>query len=243
MDIPPPIVIFRSDVLRGAGWADSPHTRGTIDMNLYYRVAACSDVVLIDKPLVQYRQHDGSDTELLNRTAGGTFWYGTMAERIDACGYLLRCERAAEPQYRRWLAERLLAAHRNQSTAIHPSVPLMYHTWENRRAILLEQLAATLPAGEAFVLVDDAQLGLSEQFEGRRVIPFLERDGHYWGAPADGAEAIGNLKTLRQAGIRWVVLAWSSFWWLDQYGDFDQHLRANCSCVTNWPHGVLFQLA
>src|SRR5689334_22596296 len=165
IDIPPPIPVFRSESLRRAGLADSPHTRGTIDMNLYYRMAAQSDVMFINKPLVQYRMHDGSDTELLNRTAGGTFWYGTMAERIDAMAYLLRSDRAADPAYRRWLAERLLAAHVHQSTAIHPSVPLMYHSWDNRRAIFLEQLSATIPAGDSFVLIDDGQLGLGERFD------------------------------------------------------------------------------
>jgi glycosyltransferase involved in cell wall biosynthesis len=242
IEIPPPIALFRSDVLRQAGPADSPHARGTIDMNLYYRVAARADVVFIPKALVQYRIHDGSDTELLNRTAGGTFWYGTMAERIDAIGYLFRSPRAADPRYRQWLAERLLTAHAHQSTAIHPSVPLMYHTWDNRRAILLEQLDLVLPARERFVLIDDGQLGLGNDFEGRPVLPFLQRDGLYWGPPASSEEAIQNLEALRSAVVHKLVIAWPSFWWLDQYGRFDAHLREMCRCVFACPHGKVFDL-
>jgi glycosyltransferase involved in cell wall biosynthesis len=240
--IPPPIVMFRSEVLRRAGFADSPHCRGTMDMNLYYRVAALSDVLFIPRPLVQYRLHGGSDTELLNRTAGGTFWYGTMAERIDAIAYLLRSDHANELGYRRWLAERLLAAHAHQSTAIHPSVPQMYHLWENRRAILVDQLDLAVPRDQAFVLVDDGQLGLHDQFNGRRVIPFLEREGHYWGAPTESCQAIENIDSLRRRGLRWLVIAWPAFWWLDQYGQFDQHIRRSSRLVLDSPHAMVFEM-
>lgn len=242
IEIPPPIVLFRSDVLRQAGAADSPHTRGTMDMNLYYRVAARADVVFVPRALVQYRMHDGSDTELLNRTAGGTFWYGTMAERIDAIAHLLRSDRAADTRYRKWLTDLLLAAHAHQSTAIHPSVPLMYHTWDNRRAILLEQLARVLPAREPFVLIDDGQLGLGDDLDGRPILPFLERDGRYWGPPGSSAEAIQNLDSLRARHVRSLVMAWPSFWWLDQYGGFASHLREKCKCVLNSPHGEVLEL-
>ena len=118
----------------------------------------------------------------------------------------------------------------------------MYHTWENQRAILLEQLAAALPAGEAFILIDDDQLGLGARFEGRRIIPFLERDGHYWGPPPDDVAAIENLESLRRAGVGTLVIAWPSFWWLDQYGDFDHHIRATCAAAFHCPHGIVFDL-
>jgi glycosyltransferase involved in cell wall biosynthesis len=241
MDIPPPIVCFRSDVLKRAGAADSPHTRGTMDMNLYYRTAAISDVVLIPRPLVQYRMHEGSDTELLNRTAGGTFWYGTMAERIDAIAYLLRTPRADDPEYRRWLVGRLLEAHKHASAAIQPSVPMMYHTWDNRRAIFLEQLDRVLPPGERFILIDDGALGLDGAFNGRAAIPFLEREGQYWGPPRRDQDAISDLERLRGAGVQWLVIAWPSLWWLDQYGNFDRHLRGSSQLVLDSPHGLVFR--
>ncbi len=241
MPIPPPIVMFRADALRRAGRADSPHTRGTMDMNLYYRVAAIADVVFTRKPLVQYRVHGGSDTTLLTETAGATLWYGTMAERVDAIAYLLRSPRAADAAYRARLAERLLTAHAHQSAAIHPSVPQLYHTWDNRRAILLEQLERTLPQGEPFVLVDDGQLGVGPDFNGRRVIPFLERDGVYFGPPHVAQDAIDNLQRLAAAGVRRVVIAWPSFWWLDQYERFDRHLRSNGARLMESSQGLVFE--
>jgi hypothetical protein len=213
-----------------------------MDMNLYYRMAAIADVLFIRKVLVQYRLHEGSDTELLNRTAGGTFWYGTMAERVDAIAYLMRSDRADSPEYRKWLSERLLAAHAHQSTAIHPCVPEMYHSWDNRKAILLDEIERVLPGGEPFIVIDDGQLGLYETFNGRRVIPFLERDGRYWGAPDHAGEAIENLERLGATGVRWLVIGWPAFWWLDQYGSFDQYLRTRCRPVMQSPHGTVFQL-
>jgi len=242
IEIPPAIVVFRAEVLRRAGLVDSPHSRGTVDMNLYYRMAAIADVLFIRKPLVQYRMHEGSDTASLNFAAAGTFWYGTMAERIDAMAYLLRCSRAADPKYRAWLAERLLAAHAHQSAAIHPSVPQMYHAWDVCRTTLLEQIEVTVPAGERFILVDDGQLGLDRDFSGRSVLPFLERDGQYWGPPHDAGDAIACLERLREQSLRWLVIAWPSFWWLDQYGNFDRHLRRTYRRALDGPHGMIFDL-
>jgi glycosyltransferase involved in cell wall biosynthesis len=242
IEIPPPIVLFRADALRRAGWADSPHTRGTMDMNLYYRVAADADVLFIPKPLVRYRLHAGSDTELINRTAGGSFWYGTMAERIDAIAALMRSNRSADPAYRNWLAERLLIAHAHQSTAIQPCVAEMYHTWDNRKAILLEQLEQVIPRGERIVLVDEGQLGLDGSFGDRPVVPFLFRNGQYWGAARDSRDAIDNLEELRSGGVRWLVIAWPSLWWLDQYGGFDRHIRKSYRLAFSSPHAVVFDL-
>jgi hypothetical protein len=185
--------------------------------------------------------HGGSDTTLLTQTANATLWYGTMAERVDAIAYLLRSPRAADDAYRARLAETLLAAHAHQSTAIHPSVPQMYHTWDNRRAIFLDQLERALPAGEPFVLVDDGHLGVGADFYGRRVIPFLERDGVYFGPPGVAQDAIDNLRRLTDAGVRRIVIAWPSFWWLDQYERFARHLRTSCTRLLESPHGVVFE--
>lgn len=243
IEIPPPIVLFRSEAIRRAGAVDSPHTRGTLDMNFYFRLAALADVVFVPKVLVQYRLHGGSDTETINRTAGGTFWYGTMAERVDAIAYLLRSERAADADYRRRLVERLLAAHAHQSVAIHPSVPQMYHGWDNTRALLLDQLETTLPPGEPFVLIDDQQVGIGEALSGRGVIPFLEHDGKYWGPPNDAQQAIDNLQRLRDKGIRWLAVAWTSYWWLDQFGHLSVHLDRHATCVLRTPHVTVFKLS
>jgi len=72
-------------------------------------------------------------------------------------------------------------------------------------------------------------------------VPFLERGGEYWGPPDDAAEAVDCLRRLRGEGAAWLVVAWPAFWWLDQYGGFDRHLRTNCSRLMECPHGVVFE--
>lgn len=242
IDIYPPSVLCNSRALLSAGPVDSPHMRGTADMNLYYRLAARWDVLIVRKVLVQCRQHGGSDTALINRSSNSLFWYGAMAERIDAAVHLLRSERVVDPEYRRRLADRILALHRHQSAAIHPRVPEMYHTWENRIGILGEQIGQTIPPGVAFILVDRAKLGIVGEFQGRRVIPFLELDGMFWGSPASSQQAIAELQRLKRAGAAWLVLAWPCFWWLDHYGQWGRHLDDHASRRDTSPHAVIYEL-
>jgi len=64
------------------------------------------------------------------------------------------------------------------------------------------------------ILVDDACLSQKALHE-RAVIPFMERDGRYWGSPANGEEAVSEFRRLRQSGAEYIVFVWSSFWWLE----------------------------
>ena len=75
-------------------------------------------------------------------------------------------------------------------------------------------------------MVDDGQLLGIELARGRRVVPFLERGGEYWGRPSDGASAIRELERLRASGASCVAVAWPAFWWLEHYADFAAHLRS-----------------
>lgn len=240
IDIYPPTILFRSEALRAAGPIDSPHTRGTADMNLYYRIAAKHDIVFISRPLVQCREHQGSDTALINRKAGSIFWYGAIAERIDAVGYLLRSARAERPEYRQWLADRLLELHSHQSAAAHPLSGEMYHTFENRVGILNEQIERTIPHDQPAILVDNTEL--FGQFNGRTMLPFLENGGEYNGAPADSRQAISELDRMTKAGARWIIFSWPAFWWLDQYGEFIRQLEARHVCRLRSPHGIIYEL-
>jgi hypothetical protein len=48
----------------------------------------------------------------------------------------------------------------------------------------------------------------------------------YWGPPADDATAVAELRRMRHAGSRYVVIVWSSFWWLDYYPGLRAELTA-----------------
>src|SRR5262245_7277727 len=60
-----------------------------------------------------------------------------------------------------------------------------------------QDLAAVIPQGETLILVDDGVLG-SDLAVGRHPIPFIERDGQYWGAPQDDETAVQELERLRR---------------------------------------------
>jgi len=102
-------------------------------------------------------------------------------------------------------------------------------------------LRATIPPGEKFVLVDEEQIR-SVLCSGYRAIPFLQRDGQYWGRPADDATAIEELERLRADGARFIAFAWPAFWWLRHYSIFHQHLQRRSRLLLQNDRFVIFDL-
>ncbi len=106
-----------------------------------------------------------------------------------------------------------------------------------------EELAALEPADGLVVLVDDAQWIAPEIAGPRPTLPFLERDGKYWGAPPDDATAIAELERLRaERGARFVAFGWPAFWWLEHYAGFAAHLRARYARRLESERLVVFDL-
>jgi len=105
------------------------------------------------------------------------------------------------------------------------------------REQLIEKIALHVP----FILVDEEQL--RSELPHTRVIPFLERNGEYWGPPATDAVAIRELERLRSHGVRYLAIAWPSFWWLDHYSEFARHLRAKFRHVLKNDRLTLFDLS
>jgi SAM-dependent methyltransferase len=97
--------------------------------------------------------------------------------------------------------------------------------WSERVGAALTDLRICIPARASFVLVDDAQWESGQPLGGRRAIPFLEREGQYWGPPPDDETAIRELERLRTEGASHIVFAWPAFWWLDYYRGFRQYLE------------------
>jgi glycosyltransferase involved in cell wall biosynthesis len=99
--------------------------------------------------------------------------------------------------------------------------------WLRDVAAFATDLDEAIPSGQPFVLVDQGQL-VMDQHAGRRAIPFPERDGIYWGRPAEDGSAGAELDRMRALGHRFIVFAWPAFWWLDHYSDLRARLEA-CS--------------
>lgn len=115
-------------------------------------------------------------------------------------------------------------------------------SWFHQIHQATQEIAALIPPGDAFVLVDDDSWVTDEVVGARRRIPFLERDGQYWGRPSDDITAIRELERLRRSGANFIVFGWTSFWWLDYYSDFHRHLRSEFRCVLRNDRLVVFDL-
>jgi polysaccharide pyruvyl transferase WcaK-like protein/SAM-dependent methyltransferase len=103
------------------------------------------------------------------------------------------------------------------------------------------QVAELVPPGCSFILVDETQWA-DEVFAERRPIPFLEKDGQYWGPPADDETAIRECERLRRAGANFIIFAPPTFWWLKHYVGLDHHLRSHYACVREAAQLIAFDL-
>jgi glycosyltransferase involved in cell wall biosynthesis len=116
-------------------------------------------------------------------------------------------------------------------------------SWLHWLRLATQEIVALVPAGGAFILVDEDSWGTNDNLGGRRRIPFLERDGQYWGAPPDDETAIRELERLRRrSGASFMVFAWPAFWWLNHYSELHRHLRSKFRCVMENERLVAFDL-
>ena len=114
--------------------------------------------------------------------------------------------------------------------------------WTEQLRLATTELIGLIPAGAGFILVDDAQWGKVRELAPYRVTPFLEKNGCYWGPPANDDEAIRELERLNKDGASHIVFAWPSFWWLEHYAGLRRYLRAFFLCVLENERLVVFRL-
>jgi glycosyltransferase involved in cell wall biosynthesis/SAM-dependent methyltransferase len=108
-------------------------------------------------------------------------------------------------------------------------------------ARLKEDLATVLPAGAVLILADEDCYRYQLTAD-RPVLPFLERDGRYWGAPPDDDTAIRELERMRRSGASLLAFAWPAFWWLDYYTGFRSHLRSQFPCLLENERLIVFDV-
>jgi hypothetical protein len=235
-------VMMRSDILRQTGAFDNPHCKDTIDINLLNRLASRSGVVVIPKVLCEVRFHASQETQMRYQAETRLNTLAVLAERMDAVAYLLQSSRAAAAPYRSWLAERLLDLNLRRSYETHQLLPALNYGWQDQLDTARRDIRLLIPAGESFILVDGNEWGSEIAADGRRSIPFLERDGQYWGQPPDDATAILEVERLRKAGAKFIVFGWPAFWWLDYYGGLRDHLSSNYDRVARNSRMIVFDL-
>ena len=104
-----------------------------------------------------------------------------------------------------------------------------------------ETLGKLIAANEPFILVDEEQL--RAELPHLNSIPFLEKDGQYWGPPENDEVAIRELERLRNQGAKFIAFTWPAFWWFKHYSAFDRYLRSEFRCVRKDDCLIVFDLA
>jgi hypothetical protein len=107
--------------------------------------------------------------------------------------------------------------------------------------VAAQEITALIPRGHTIILVDEEMCG-GQVGTGHRLIPFLEREGQYWGAPPNDKTALREFERLRQAGAEFMIFAWPAFWWLEFYSEFAKYLRAKFPCPLENERLVVFDL-
>ena len=70
--------------------------------------------------------------------------------------------------------------------------------WLRQHSLTAQEIEALVPSGDQFILVDgDAWDPREVTVTGRRAVPFLEKDGIYWGPPPDDETAVRELDRVR----------------------------------------------
>jgi UDP-glucose 4-epimerase len=109
-------------------------------------------------------------------------------------------------------------------------------------ALLKRDLISLILPGDAFILADNEPSGLDRVLARRKLIPFLEKEGEYWGLPPDDETAIRELERLRQSGARFILFTASAFWWLDHYTGLRDYLQTKFQCALKTERVVAFNL-
>jgi len=213
-------LVFLGDVIEHFEKKDG---KVLLDRSLEHAIKA----VIVSTPKFETEQEDLCGNELerhrsLWSAADFTKWPRTQVRTIGGETLIAILRKGAQPAL-------TFTTNRNTSN----------ETRKNMRAARTE-LYRLIPVDESFILVDEEQLrpGLRH----RRVLPFLEKNGIYWGPPADGATAVSELIRLRASGIRRVVFLWSTLWWLEHYEALRSHLETHAKLEHRSSALVIYEL-
>jgi hypothetical protein len=118
-----------------------------------------------------------------------------------------------------------------------PSAPKKSTGSEDHQTLLSrirKVVTRTIPAGATVAVVSRGDQEIVD-LEGRTGWHFPRQDdGEYAGYhPADSANAIEQLETVRKDGADYLLIPSTALWWLDYYDDFKEHLESKYPCVVN----------
>ena len=140
------------------------------------------------------------------------------------------------------LEQRLISQGEQPSTDRWKSRNFNY-LWPSRWLQAVSEIEQFVRPGNSYLLVNNNEWGTDEPVHGRHAIPFVERDGRYWGPPVDDETAIAELDRLRRdTGVSHIVFSWTAFWWFEQYPRFNSWLRSRHRCVLENEALIAFEI-
>lgn len=113
--------------------------------------------------------------------------------------------------------------------------------WMQQVLSTADTVMSHVPGDCDFILIDQEQIRDYITVKGR-IIPFPEKNGKYWGLPADSRTAIHELERMRRMGFRFIAITWPAIWWLKYYSEFHQYLETHFNCLFKTGHFILYQL-
>ncbi|MHC4177692.1 MAG: TylF/MycF/NovP-related O-methyltransferase [Planctomycetota bacterium] len=155
--------------------------------------------------------------------------YTHLAERLTCVIIRFGKKKCVNELYKFW---RTPMGSRDSAKTIILLDDWKWRYWTERAAAVRAGLEKLIPAGHSFIFVGEHLLDF--QIVGdRRALPFLERDGCYWGPPADDATAISEFERMCGLGADFIAFAWMNFWWLDYYAEFRRYLCSKFPCMVH----------
>lgn len=197
-----------------------------------------ADLIVIDGPPLSLGGREGTLYQMLDHCRPGTIVL------LDDAGR--KQEQQALQQWKLYLKDAIevqqLPGFKRGLAAIIVKEPVAstdIRAYRLKQAV--EDITRTTLPGSSIILVDDNQWP-DNAIPDRRIIPFLEKNGQYWGSPPDDKTAIMELERLRDSGACSLIFAWQSFWWIDHYTQFYKSLESSFDCMLKTDDLVIFDL-
>ena len=197
-----------------------------------------ADLVLIDGPPAPLGGREGTLYQVLDFVRCGTLVLVDDANRAQERTVLSRWQDNLGDAIEVNLLPEF--SHGMAAILIRQRIPTS-ELWNHRLRLCKQDLEALIPPEDRFILVDENVAG-EELGRNGRAIPFLERDGQYFGPPADDASAIREIERLRDSSATFIAFAFPALWWLEHYSVFHDYLRASYRCVFENHRLVVFDL-
>ena len=126
---------------------------------------------------------------------------------------------------------------------VHPKPymhTIMHAMWMEMFCKGILELRRLIPPCIPYVVVDDVKFDI-EIFD-TNAVRFMEKEGSYWGPPKDDDTAIRELEKFLKQKIRFLVILWPAFWWLDYYKSFNNYIESRFRCVLRNDRLCVFDL-